>query len=76
MATKSSDLFMRRKHRIPSPPTPRPKYGMGNLSSHFRPIEPLDTLKSENPGARLEVKPLEETLPYVNKSIKTDETPE
>lgn len=73
MATKSSDLYMKRKHRTPAPHEPRPRFGTQSISSHSRPANHLNQLKTEDPGARLAVQKLEDTLPYVEETIETDE---
>lgn len=76
MATRSSDLYAKRKNRVPAPLSPRPKFGTHSLSSHFRPTEALNELKTEDPAARLAIQRLEDTKAYVNESIETDEQAE
>ena len=76
MASGSSNLYTQRKNRTPAPLSPRPKFGTQSLSSHSRPVRVLNELKTEDPGARLEVQPLEDTKAYVDESIETDEQAE
>jgi len=72
MATRSSDLYRKRKKHIFVTPWPHPRYEMQAISSHFRPHTPLPELKNrENPAARLATVPLAEVPANVEEEILT-----
>ena len=60
--SKASRLYLQRKKLVPDLLYPRPWFATNSLPSHRRPHVTLPALRDiENPGARLETRPIEET---------------